>query len=118
MVKRPAVTGGLNAITQDGAGRSRRNDQRPERDSGFGRDFRDLNIELPVRAAIGSSRNGRPAVFGIQLERLDNRVEDVHTVDLACHAVRFAWDGAKAFGEIKQTIHTPGVVVEHQQCRT
>ena len=38
-------------------------------------------------------------------------------VDLACHTVRPIEREAKAFGEVEQAIHTPGVVVQHEQHR-
>ena len=57
-------------------------------------------------------------MFGVQLDRLDHQIECVHAVHLACHTVGTAWREAEAFGEVEQTIHTFGVVVEHDQHRT
>ena len=59
---------------------------------------RGQNIALPIRAVIGNRSNGRPLMLAIQLDRLDDQVQGVHAVDFACHAIRTAWDGAKAFG--------------------
>jgi hypothetical protein len=56
-------------------------------------------------------------VFAVQLDGLDDQIKGVHAVDLACHAIGTAWDGAKAFGEVEQTIDTTGVAIEHEQQR-
>jgi hypothetical protein len=57
-------------------------------------------------------------VFAVQLDRLDNQVNGIHTVDLARHAVGMTWDGAEAFGEVEQSIYAPSVAIEHEQQRT
>jgi len=72
---------------------------------------------LTSRAVIRNRSNRRPPVFAVQLDRLNNQIKGVHAVDLACHAIGTAWDGAKAFGEVKQTIDTTGVAIEHEQQR-
>jgi hypothetical protein len=70
---------------------------------------------LTSRAVIRRKSNRRPPVFGVQLDRFDNQVEGVHAVDLACHAIGTAWNGAEAFGEVEQTINTPGIAIQHEQ---
>jgi hypothetical protein len=62
--------------------------------------------------------NGRQPVFAVQLDRFDDQVNGIDAVDLASRAVGFAWYGAEAFGEVQQAIHTPGVVIEHEQQST
>ena len=57
-------------------------------------------------------------MFGVQLDGFDDQVECVDAVDLAGHAVGSIGREAEAFGEVEQAIHTPGVVVEHDQHRT
>ena len=56
-------------------------------------------------------------MLGVQLDRFDDQVECVDTVDFARHAVGLARREAEAFGEVEQAIHTPGVVVQHDQHR-
>ena len=56
-------------------------------------------------------------VLGVQLDRFDHQVECVDAVHFACHTVGIAWSEAKAFGEVEQAIHTPSVVVQHEQHR-
>ena len=56
-------------------------------------------------------------MFGVRPDRFDHEIEFVGAVDFACHAVGTAWREAKAFGEVEQAIHTPGVVVQHDQHR-
>jgi len=72
-------------------------------------------IELSVRAVRRRGSKGRLPVLGVELDRFNNQVECMNAVDLAGHAIGFAGDGAKAFGEVKQAIHTAGVVIEHLQ---
>ena len=58
-----------------------------------------------------------PLVLGVQLDRFDHQVECIDAVYFACHAVGSAWREAKVFGEVEQAIHTPGVVVQHDEHR-
>src|SRR5215469_14683649 len=72
---------------------------------------------LPSRALSRSIRSGTPLMFGVQLDRFDDQVECVDVVDLARHAVGSIWREVEAFGEVEQAIHTPSVVIQHDQHR-
>jgi hypothetical protein len=43
-----------------------------------------------------------PAVFGVHLDRLDDQVQFVRTVDLSRHAGVLAWRDLLGFGEVVQ----------------
>lgn len=54
-------------------------------------------------------------VFGIPLDRLDDQVQFIRAVDLARHAVVFAWGDAVRAGEVVEAIDPASRVVLHEE---
>jgi len=54
-------------------------------------------------------------VFGVHLDRLDDQVQFVRTVDLSRHAVVLVWRDLLGFGEVVQAVDPAGRVVLHEE---
>ena len=54
-------------------------------------------------------------MLGVQLDRLDDQIKSVNAVDFARYAIGDAWRETEAFGEVEQTIHALGIVVQHEE---
>src|SRR5271154_3714258 len=67
------------------------------------------------RAVRWSGSIGRPAMFGVQLDRFDLQIKSIGAVDFAGHAINLVGKEAQAFGEIKEAIYTFRVAVEHEE---
>ena len=70
---------------------------------------------LSACAVWGSLSVGRATVLGVQLDPRDNQIESVNAVDFARYAIGEAWRETEAFGEVQQTIHALGIVVQHEE---
>ena len=54
-------------------------------------------------------------MFGVHLDRLDDQVQFVRTVDLSRHAVVLAWRDLLGFGEVIQAVDPAGRVALHKE---
>lgn len=54
-------------------------------------------------------------MLGVALDRLDDQVQFVRAVDLARHAVVFAWGDGVGSGEVVQAVDPAGRVVLHEK---
>ena len=54
-------------------------------------------------------------MFGVHLDRLDDQVQFVRTVDVSRHAVVLAWRDLLGFGEVIQTVDPAGRVILHEE---
>jgi hypothetical protein len=73
---------------------------------------------LPVKKpAVMAGLDAPAKECGGRRQLTTERRGPIDAVDLVCHAVGFAWNGAKAFCEVNQAIYTLGVVIEHEQQR-
>ena len=54
-------------------------------------------------------------MFGVHLDRLDDQVQFVRTVDLSRHAVVLAWRDLLGFVEVVQAVDPVGRVILHEE---
>jgi hypothetical protein len=57
-------------------------------------------------------------VFVVRLDRLDNEIEFIDTVDLPGHAVILAWRDGLGFGEVIEPVNAPRRVISHDEHNT
>ena len=54
-------------------------------------------------------------MFGVHLDRLDDQVQFVRTVDLSRHAMVLTWRDRLGFGEVIQAVDPAGGVALHEE---
>ena len=104
---------GIGGRAHDGDDRAAVNATAPR--SFFGSNISDQCIELFLRA-IGRSRSiGRPRMFRVPLDGLNDQVEFVGAVDLARDAVVAVWRDLMGFAEVVQAIDPACGVISHEE---
>jgi hypothetical protein len=69
--------------------------------------------------AVSRNRSiGRPRVFVIRLDGLDDEIELIGAVDLPIHAVILAWREGVGFCEVVQAIDSARRVISHEEHNT
>jgi hypothetical protein len=72
-------------------------------------------IDLFLRAVEVSKSGGRPRMFRVRFDGLDDQVEFIGAVDFAGYAVIAVWRDLLGFGEVMQAIDPVRGVISHKE---